>query len=51
MILTVSCGGSGGVVVPYREAGGGSPGAVASNADDGALVYMAGANEAVMRSC
>lgn len=31
---------------PYRKAGGGSPGAVTGDADDGALVNVAGANEA-----
>lgn len=48
------CGGRGGVLVAYRVSGGGSPNAVASNADDGSLVNVASADEAwqiVSSSC
>lgn len=38
--------GRGGVFVAYRVSGGGSPNAVASNADDGSLVNVTSADEA-----
>lgn len=40
---------SNGGVIPYREAGSGSPGTVAGSADDSALVHMTGADEAAMK--
>lgn len=39
--------GEGALVDSYRVAGGGGPGTVAGNADDGTLVNVAGADEAL----
>jgi hypothetical protein len=43
------CVGEKGVILMYLEVGRSSPGAVASNADDGALVNVTAADEAVVR--
>lgn len=41
----LKCGGM--ICVPYRVAGGGGPSAVAGDADDGALVNVTSADEAL----